>query len=160
MCVCVCVFLGPHLQHREVPRLGVESELVLPASATATPDPSRGWQRRILNPLSKARDGTCNLMVPSRIRFSCTTKGTHLLSFFFCLLSYKTLKLRNLFMYTEGLSFFTDDSIYFPSTSPEGSASIWVFHTWDLKFERSKQYPLSSQNLLQGLNGNNTLLTT
>ena len=26
-CVCVCVFLGPHLQHKEVPRLGVESEL-------------------------------------------------------------------------------------------------------------------------------------
>ena len=34
-------FLGPHPQHREVPRLGVESELQLPASitATATPDP-------------------------------------------------------------------------------------------------------------------------
>ena len=26
-------------------------------------------QRRILNPLSKARDGTRNLMVPSQIRF-------------------------------------------------------------------------------------------
>ena len=25
-------------------------------------------ERQILNPLSKARDGTCNLMVPSRIR--------------------------------------------------------------------------------------------
>ena len=33
-------FLGPHLQHKEVPRLGVESELQLPAytTATATPD--------------------------------------------------------------------------------------------------------------------------
>ena len=29
-------FLGPHLQHMEVPRLGIESELQLPASTTAT----------------------------------------------------------------------------------------------------------------------------
>ena len=29
------VFLGPHLQHMEVPRLGVESELQLPAYTTA-----------------------------------------------------------------------------------------------------------------------------
>ena len=35
------VFLGPHLWHMEDPRLGVESELLLPAYATAmaTPDP-------------------------------------------------------------------------------------------------------------------------
>ena len=53
------VFLGPHPRHMEVPRLGVESELQLPAYAiaTATPDLSRtcklhhsSWQRRILNP--------------------------------------------------------------------------------------------------------------
>ena len=31
---------------------------------------------RILNPLSKARNQTINLMVPSRIRFCCTTTGT------------------------------------------------------------------------------------
>ena len=37
-----CFFLGPHLRHMEVPRLGVESELQLPAYATvpATGDPS------------------------------------------------------------------------------------------------------------------------
>jgi len=61
----------------EVPRLGVESELQLPAkaTATATQDPSHIFdlhhssrQRRILNPLSEARDQTHNLMVPSRIR--------------------------------------------------------------------------------------------
>ena len=49
----------------EVSRLGVESKLQLPACATATamPDPSRvcdlhhnSRHRRILNPLSKARD--------------------------------------------------------------------------------------------------------
>ena len=65
-------FLGLHPQHVEVPRLGVQ----LPAYATATAmrDPSRvcdlhhsSWQRRILNPLSKARDGTRNLMDPSRV---------------------------------------------------------------------------------------------
>ena len=44
------------------------------ATATATRDPSRdcdlhhrSQQSRILNPLSEARDGTCNLMVPSKI---------------------------------------------------------------------------------------------
>ena len=54
------VFLGPHLQHMEVPRLGVKSELQLQAyaTATATQDP-RGvcdlhhslQQCQILNPL-------------------------------------------------------------------------------------------------------------
>ena len=51
----------------EVSRLGVESELQLPAytTATATPDPSHIcdlchslWQCQILNPLRKARDRT------------------------------------------------------------------------------------------------------
>ena len=59
------VFLGLHPQHMEVLRLGVESELLLLAyaTATATPDPSHvcklhhsSRQRWILNPLSKARD--------------------------------------------------------------------------------------------------------
>ena len=74
----IFVFLGPHLRHMEVPRLGVQSELQLPAyaTATATPDPSHvynlhhsSWQRRILNPLSKAEDRARNLMVPSQILF-------------------------------------------------------------------------------------------
>ena len=60
----------------EVLRLGVESELwpLAYARATARWDPSRicylhhnSQQRGILNPLSKARDQTCNRMVPSRI---------------------------------------------------------------------------------------------
>ena len=33
-------------------------------------------QRQILNPLSEARDQTCILMVPSRIRFRCAMTGT------------------------------------------------------------------------------------
>ena len=66
-------FLGPHPQHMEVPRLGVKSELQLPAytSATAMQDLSQvcdlhygSWQHQILNPQSKARDWTHNLMVP------------------------------------------------------------------------------------------------
>ena len=72
--------LGPHQRHMEVPRLGVESELQPPAYATAMPDLSlicdphhSSQQRRILNPLSKARDRTRNLMVPSQICFYCTT---------------------------------------------------------------------------------------
>ena len=57
------VFLGPHMQHMEVSRLEVESELQLPAYATATRDLScicdrhhSSWQHRILNPLSEAGD--------------------------------------------------------------------------------------------------------
>ena len=69
-------FLGPHLRHMDVPRLGVELELQLPActTATATPDPSRicdlhhsSGQRQILNPLSKAKDRTCVLLEASQI---------------------------------------------------------------------------------------------
>ena len=69
------IFLGPHLWYMEVPRLGVESELQLPAYATATTmqDPSHicnlhysSWQRRILNPPSEARDWTHVLWIPVR----------------------------------------------------------------------------------------------
>ena len=65
------VFLGPHLWHREVPRLGVKSELELLAytTATATPDLScifdlhqSLWQHQVLNPLSEAREQTRILM--------------------------------------------------------------------------------------------------
>ena len=78
-------FLGPNLRHMEVLRLGVESELRLLACTTAAApqNPSHicylhysSRQLQILNPLSKARDGTCNLMVPSQIRFSHATAGT------------------------------------------------------------------------------------
>ena len=85
MTFCLFIFLGPHLWHVEVPRLGVQSELLQPAyaRATATPDlrcvcdlyhSSR--QSRIFNPLSKARDRTRNLMAPSQIRFHCAKMGT------------------------------------------------------------------------------------
>ena len=69
-------FLGPHSWHMEVPRLGIKPELQLPVytTTTAMPDPSHicnlhhsSQQRWIFNPLSEVRDGTCILMVTSRI---------------------------------------------------------------------------------------------
>ena len=83
-------FLGPHLPHMEVPRLGVKSELPLPAyaRATAAQVPSHicdihhiSRQCQILNPLSGARDQTCNLRVASCIRFCCAITGTSYLDF-------------------------------------------------------------------------------
>ena len=71
--------------HMEVPRLGVKSELQLPAYATAIamPDLSRicdlhhsSQQCQIPDPLSEARDQTSILMDASWIRFRCTTMGT------------------------------------------------------------------------------------
>ena len=71
--------------HMEVLRLGVQLELQLLAyaTATATRDLSRicelqhsSWQCQILNPPSKARDQTQNLMVPIWICFHCTVTGT------------------------------------------------------------------------------------
>ena len=77
-------FSGPRPQHVEVPRLGVESELQLPACTTATamPDPScicdlhrSSWQHRILNPLSRARDRTCILMDTSQVLHPLSHSG-------------------------------------------------------------------------------------
>ena len=73
------VFLGLYLRHMEVLRLGVESELHLPAysAAAATLDLSHvcnphcnSWQHWILNLLSKARDRTHDLMDTSVIQLS------------------------------------------------------------------------------------------
>ena len=78
-------FLGPHLQHMEIPRLGVISELQLPAYAVATAmwDPScicelhhSLQQRKILNPLSKAGDLICILMDTSQILNPLSHKGS------------------------------------------------------------------------------------
>ena len=73
---CLFVFLGSYLQHMEGPRLGVQSELSLPAytTATATGDPSHicdphhsSQQCQILSLLSKARDLTHVIMYASRV---------------------------------------------------------------------------------------------
>ena len=64
---------------------GVKSELQLLtySTATATQDLSyiwdlyhSSWQCRIINPPSKARDQTRNVMVTSWIRVCCPTVGT------------------------------------------------------------------------------------
>ena len=81
------VFLGPHPQHMEFPRLGVELELLLLAytTPTARPDLSHifdlhhsSWQCQILNSRIEARDRTHNPMVPSWIHFRCAIMGTTL----------------------------------------------------------------------------------
>ena len=85
-----CLFRAS-LCHMEVPRLGAELELQLLAyiTARATRDLSLvcdlhhgSRQRRILNPLSEARDRTRILMVPSRASFHCTMTGTPFYTFF------------------------------------------------------------------------------
>ena len=85
-------FLGLNPWYMEVPRLGVESELLLPVytTATATWDLScvcklyhSSRQHWILNPLSDTRERTPNLMVPSRICFRCATTATPKISFYF-----------------------------------------------------------------------------
>ena len=84
-------FLGLHLWHMEVPRLGVKSELQLPAytTATATRGPSRvcnlyhsSRQCQILNPLGESRDRTRILMDTSWAPYRWVTMGTSINYFF------------------------------------------------------------------------------
>ena len=74
----------------EVPRLGVESELQLPAYTTATAmwDPSHACnlhhslqQHQIPNPLIEIRDQTRILMDTNWVRFHGATMGTPLRTF-------------------------------------------------------------------------------
>ena len=71
------IFLGPHPQHMEIPRLGVETKLPLLAYSTAiaTRDQRHicnlhysSQQCQIFNPLRKARVWTWVLMDTSRVR--------------------------------------------------------------------------------------------
>ena len=86
------VFLGPHLRHMEVPRLGGESELQLLANVTATAKPylshvcdlfHSSRQHWIFNPLSEARDWTCVLVHTSQIHFHWAMMGTPGIVFLF-----------------------------------------------------------------------------
>ena len=85
---CFFFSLGPHLQHVQVPRLGVKLELQLltTATATATQDPSRicdlhhgSRQWQILNPLSEARDQTHILMATGWVHNPLSHSGNSLL---------------------------------------------------------------------------------
>ena len=75
-------FFGPYLQHREVPRLGVKSELQLPVYISTTRDQSGVCDYPTVHsnadprPTSKARDRTCILMDTGRIGFRYATTGT------------------------------------------------------------------------------------
>ena len=68
------LFLGLHMWHVEVPRLGVQLELQLPAYTTATAMPAP-------NPLSEARDRTHNLTVPSWIHPDAPRRENSILLF-------------------------------------------------------------------------------
>ena len=95
-------FLGPNPWCLEIPRLGVKSELQLQSTATALQDLScvcnlhhSSQQRWILNPQSKARYWTCNLMITSWVSLLLSHNGNSLCSFLtvlfgFLLLSYMT----------------------------------------------------------------------
>ena len=85
------VFLGLHLQHMEVPRLGIKLELQLLAYTTATAmwDPSHVFnlhhssqQCRILNPLSRARDQTHVLINTSQVCYHWATMETPVHAFY------------------------------------------------------------------------------
>ena len=100
-------FLGPHLWHMKFPRLGVELKLqpLATATATARPDVSHicnlhhsSQQCWILNPLTKARNRTRNLIVTRLIHFCCATRETPLYyvysnSQYFLSLNQKTYKI-------------------------------------------------------------------
>ena len=79
------VFLELSMWHMEIPRLGVELELQLPAYTRATA--MRGlshvcdlhhssWQHRILNPLSEVRDRTRVLMDPRQVHYGCHDRNS------------------------------------------------------------------------------------
>ena len=74
--VIVLVFLGPHSQHMEVPKLGRG-----PTGATAASLHHSSRQHQILNPMSGASDGTRILMGASQVRYCWATMGTPI-SFF------------------------------------------------------------------------------
>ena len=125
------------LWHMEVSRLGIESELQLPTYVTvrATQDLSHicdlhhsSQQSWILNPLSKARDQTRNLMVPSQVCFHCTTRGTP--PFFF-----RSDKLNNIWL-PEGnpmLCKYTPMRTFFLTT-------VWSRLNWQQKQKFQKVY--------------------
>ena len=88
-------FLGLHPWHTAVPRLGVESELQLPAYATASWDLNcirdlhhSSQQCQTLNLLSKGRDWTCVLIDTSQICFHWATTGTPEANSINCIISF------------------------------------------------------------------------
>ena len=85
MFLFIFCLLGPHPQHMEVPRLGIQWELQPPEYTTATAMQDLSWvchlfhssqQRQILNPLIEARDRTHVLMDARRFVNHWAITGT------------------------------------------------------------------------------------
>ena len=83
VCLFVCLLFRAAFVAYGSSQLGVKSELQLPATATATPDPSfiyhlhhSSQQHQILNPLSEARNQTHDLMDTSWVCYHWATVGT------------------------------------------------------------------------------------
>ena len=107
-------FLGPHLQHMEVPSPGWTASLRQRRSNTGSEGPG-SLQRQIPNPLSEARDWTWILMDTRWICCCCATTGTPQISSF--LTSDHSWFLKHL---SHGIN---DLNLYWFSSSPSG----WYF---------------------------------
>ena len=139
-------FLGLHLQHMEVPRLGVRLELQLPVytTATATPDLNgicdlhhSSHQCQNLNPVSEARDQICILMDTSLARYCWATTGTSLDAYFQWELTEGKKKKQNVFEY---LVFDT------PESWPLEGASAVTMALWLKISSRGHWMPLNISN--------------
>jgi len=124
----------------EIPRLGVELQLQLPAyiTATATQDLSHvcdlhhsSRQHQILNIPSKARDRTHVLMDTSQICFHWATRGTPFSSFLVCLHPWSiwNIPTHQCFFF----SFFPPSSICSPFLFLFFFSSSSVFFTWSFR---------------------------
>ena len=139
-------FLGLPLRHMEVPRLEVESELQLLASATvaAMPDLSRIcnlhcslWQSQKLNPLSEARNRTCTLVDTGWALNPLSHNGNslrHFLSFFYCFLIVPNLpthpiKIQNPIPLPQLVSWFKSQDMLWPCLYREGFAGGEAWRT-------------------------------
>ena len=99
----------------------------------------------ILNPLSEARDGTRNLMVPSQIHFHCTMKGTPIFSLFLMVL-----------IFFNFIIVILQCSVNFCYTAKWPSISFFLFgHAWGMQeFPGQGSDPHHSSYLSQS--GDNT----
>ena len=137
------VFLGSLQQHMEIPRLGVELELQLPAyrTTTATPDLSRVYnlhhssrQHQIPNSLSKARDWTRVLLDMNWVGHCWAMKGTLHLNYCLCLLKRQKLwQIIQIPFYTKNNSYELDNSSYMNCTKKKaGTLRRKMIKIWSI----------------------------
>ena len=132
-------FLGLHLPHMEVPRLGVQSELLPPAytTATATWDPNHvcdlhdsSWQCWILNPVSKARYRFCVLMDTSQIHFCWATMAPPWKLLLLLTLHCNIWHTSCYVLFAEGPVRALESSVLSTSTSPGLSQGTHLWEEW------------------------------